>query len=46
MNLRKPTEVRKLLFRMWQLTGLDAAFDAYNRARIRELDAKLVRRGK
>lgn len=46
MNLQKLTEVRILLYRMWQLTGSDIAFDAYNRARIRELDAKLVQRGK
>lgn len=42
MNLQKLTEIRELLYRMWQLTGSDIAFNAYNRARIRELDAKLA----
>lgn len=40
LTLQELTEVRKMLYRMWQLTKSDVAFSAYNRARIRELDAK------
>lgn len=45
-ELQELTKVRELLYQMWRLTRSDTAFDAYNRARIRELDAKLVMRGK